>query len=251
MRTLLVAFDTETSGLSTAIEHVVQMSCVALTPGEPDSVVTFDALAKPPKAIEPGAAKTHGITDEQVANCPSSAEVVAEWWAALLEHAQDYDEVVMAGHNVTRYDIPLLRKYFDDAWPPFPVIDTLVMARRLFPTATNHKLSYLVGEHHRLDAGLASKAHDGLADCYMVVRLLEFYRQTRELKQMIESWDLPEMQAIAAWTTRPSHLHLVPFGKNKGRPFSQLTRSELSWFIRQPNMDPDVVLSARKVLGYA
>lgn len=249
MKTLLVAFDTETSGLSTAIEHVVQMSCVALSPGEPDSVVTFDALAKPPKAIEPGAAKTHGITDEHVAHCPSSAEVVASWWTALLEHAKDYDEVVMAGHNVTRYDIPLLQKYFDGPWPPFPVIDTLVLARRLYPTAPNHKLSYLVGEHHRLDAGLASRAHDGLADCYMVVKLLEFYSQSTALRNLNNNHK-SDMVTVAAWTSTPSRLQVVPFGKNKGRPFNQLTRGELSWFVRQPNMDPDVVLSAREALGY-
>lgn len=249
MKTLLVAFDTETSGLSTAIEHVVQMSCVVLTPGEPLSAATFNKLAKPPKAIEPGAAKTHGITDEQVADCPSSDLVVFDWWCSLLNYAEDYDEVILAGHNVTRYDIPLLQKYFDEPWPPFPVIDTLVLARRLYPTAPNHKLSYLVGEFHKLDAVLASKAHDGLADCFMVVKLLEFYSQLTEM-QNLKGTHKSNMAAIAEWTTLPARLHLVPFGKNKGRPFSQLTRGELSWFIRQPNMDPDVVLSAKVALGY-
>ena len=237
---LIACFDTETTGLDPATEHVVQMSCVAYHPGDYASVVEFNALANPGVPMHPKAVEAHGITPSMLQGKPSSVKVVQAWWDSLVKHAAEQQaQIVLAGHNVNGYDVPLLRKYFPMGWPDLPIIDTLTIARRLYPSAKNHQLGFLVGEYHGLSPELAARAHDGLADCYMVAKLLTLYQDATQ-----KSW-----HDLAEWTATPHRLSLVPFGKNKGRPFTALPERDLHWFMRQPGMDRDVLLTVREVLG--
>lgn len=233
---IIIAFDTETTGLSPATEHVVQMASVTCR-ASGEMISTFDMLANPGKPIHPKAVETHGITDAMVAKEPSSQEVVS-YWAKYVSGASEGNNVYLAGHNVKRYDIPLLRKYFPK-WLELPVLDTLAMARAISPNAPNHKLSYLVGEFYGLNPELAKNAHDGLADCKMVVELLLYYLKldTRPLAELVAHYNAPRT------------LTTMPFGKYKGCLFSALKSSYLRWMVDQPDMDPDVVHTAKQHLA--
>ena len=239
-KTLIVCFDTETTGLDTRNDHVVQLSSVAYFAGEPASVVEFNRFANPGKAIHPMAVKTHGITNAQVAEEPSSRAVAQFWWQCFKDYAKEQAaDLLLVAHNGHAYDIPMLQKYFDDLdWPGVPVLDTLVVARRLDPTAANHRLGHLVGTHYRLDSELATRAHDGLADCYMVAKLLDYYleRTQRTVSEMLN------------WINDPVTLAVVPFGRHKGTPFASLDEKSLLWYLRQPRMDRDILHTVKGLL---
>jgi len=118
------------------------------------------------------------------------------------------------------------------------MIDTLWAARRLDPTAPNHRLSELVGKRYQLDVELPTRAHDGLADCWMAGLLLNHYLAMTG----------KDIAAFAEWLSMPQLLRTVPFGKYKGMPFSTLRPYSLKWFT-QADMDPDIRFTALHFLG--
>lgn len=238
-KTLIVVFDTETTGLSFSDDHVVQLASAMYPEGEPEAACTFESLANPGKPIPSGAAMVHGISDEQVAHKPSSQEVASIWWRHVQDLAEEYSaKVVLAAHN-SSFDVRMMAKYFGPEWPGVPVICTMRTARRLEPFAANHKLTTLVTHHHKLDDELHKKAHDALADVWMATMLLEFY-----LKRMGHS-----AEQMANWSSTPELLKVMPFGKHKGVPFDKLPPSSMRWLVNQPDMDPDVRYTALRYLN--
>ena len=95
---LIACFDTETTGLDTATEHVVQMSCVAFHPGDYASVVEFNALADPGVPMHPKAIEAHGITPDMIQDRPPSAEVAQDWWNSLVKHAAEQGAQIGRAH---------------------------------------------------------------------------------------------------------------------------------------------------------
>lgn len=240
MTNIVIAFDTETTGLSTATEHVVQMASVVAS-GTRDSLsftgAEFNVLANPGKDIHPRATETHGITNERVANEPPSQAIVEGWYEFVANEVQG-GTPYLAGHNVLKYDIPLMSKYFrNPGWLKYPVIDTLKLARSLVPKAPNHRLSYLVGDYFKLDPELASNAHDGLADCKMVILLLQHFLTMGA-----------QLADAAIGSSTPQVLTHMPFGTHKGKSFSVIGKPYLRWLIAQKDMDPDVVHTAKLIL---
>jgi DNA polymerase III epsilon subunit-like protein len=236
--TLVVCLDTETTGLDHVQDHVIQLASVSYVAGDTSSACAYEAKANPGIPIPLEASNVHGVFDKDVQGLPPSKDVVRNWWSLILSQAAEHGaEVVAVAHNAG-FDVPMLAKYFDDAnWPNVPVICTLRTARRLDPLADNHKLTTLV-TRYKLSTDLQEKAHDALADVWMAALLLEHY-----IKDTDKS-----INELAEWLSVPEMLTLVPFGKNKGLPFSNVAPSSLRWFLRQPGMDPDVVHTASTIL---
>ena len=237
-QTLIVAFDTETTGIDKATDHVVQLASVIYPEGNSAVAATFESLANPGKPIPSDAAAVHGISDQQVADKPSSMEVVHTWWRHVNELAAEYDaNIVLVAHNAP-FDVPMVQKYFGEGWPGVPVVCILKTARRVDPLAQNHKLTTLVAHHHKLDNELYKKAHDALADVWMASMLLEHYLKSLKLSAM----------DLANWLNELQLLKIVPFGKHKGLPFDKIPPGSLRWFTNQPGMDADIVHTARTYL---
>lgn len=128
-----VAFDTETTGLMPARERVVELSGVRFRlDGELDR---FEQLVDPGIPIPAGAARVHGIRDEDVAGKGSIAEALPGFMAlcegaVVVAHNAEFDVSFLA-HEAARHGVSL------DA---VPVLDTVEIARSLRPDLPNHKL---------------------------------------------------------------------------------------------------------------
>ena len=91
--TPLAVIDFETTGLTPGVDRVVEVAVARLEPGcEPQLVL--DTLVNPQRRV--AATEIHGITDEDVSDAPSFAEVAGDLVEAL------------AGCVVTAYNV-----YFD------------------------------------------------------------------------------------------------------------------------------------------
>lgn len=239
MTRIVVIADTETTNADPKSADFVQLSSVMFVEGKPETAYVFDELAKPSVPIQPGAAAVHGISEEQVAGKPPSSEVAQAWWETVQAYVKEReaDEVYLAGHNIVKFDVPIVARHVPEI-QRYRMIDTLWAARRIDPVAPNHRLSSLVGERYALDTELPKRAHDGLADCWMVGLLLQYYQKhtTRDL------------DSLSTWLSTPQLLYTVPFGKYKGLPFSTLRPASLKWFT-QPDMDPDVRFTALRYLN--
>ncbi len=131
--TCFVAFDTETTGLMADSERVVELSGVRFTlEGEEGR---FESLVDPQRPIPPGAARVHGIRDEDVAGQPTIGEVLPGFFefasgAVLLAHNAEFDVGFLAHEAERAGQRP----------PRVPVLDTVEISRRLRPDLPNHKL---------------------------------------------------------------------------------------------------------------
>jgi len=99
----LVFFDLETTGINTSKDRIVELSYLKIFPDGKKESHTW--RVNPQMPISPQATAVHGITDEDVKDCPPFQDL-ARTLAKLLE---DCD---LAGFNLNRFDVPLLAEEF-------------------------------------------------------------------------------------------------------------------------------------------
>jgi DNA polymerase-3 subunit epsilon len=99
----LVFIDLETTGINISKDRIVEISILKVYPDGKEESKT--RRINPEMPIPREATAIHGITDEDVKDCPRFKEI-ARSLAALIE---DCD---LAGFNSNRFDIPLLAEEF-------------------------------------------------------------------------------------------------------------------------------------------
>lgn len=99
----LVFFDLETTGINVSKDRIVEISILKVFPNGKEESRT--RRINPEIPIPPEATKIHGITDDDVKDCPTFKSV-AKSLAALIEGCD------LAGFNSNRFDIPLLAEEF-------------------------------------------------------------------------------------------------------------------------------------------
>ncbi|MBR3292345.1 MAG: 3'-5' exonuclease [Bacteroidales bacterium] len=104
----LLFFDIESTGLNVVSDRIVEISIVKVSPGgpgQPNDVEVKTRRINPTIPITPGAQAVHGISDEDVKDCPTFKQV-AKSLAKLMEGCD------IAGYNSLRFDIPMLAEEF-------------------------------------------------------------------------------------------------------------------------------------------
>jgi len=99
----LVFFDLETTGISIIHDRIVEISLLKIYPDGTEESKT--RRINPGIPIPAEATKVHGITDEDVKECPPF-KAIARSLASLIEGCD------LAGFNSNRFDIPLLAEEF-------------------------------------------------------------------------------------------------------------------------------------------
>ena len=99
----LVFFDLETTGINIVKDRIVEISFVKVYPNRKEESKT--RRINPEMPIPPESTAIHGITDEDVKDCPTFKEI-AKSLAAQIEGCD------LAGYNSNRFDIPLLAEEF-------------------------------------------------------------------------------------------------------------------------------------------
>ena len=144
-----VAVDVETTGRSPENDDIIELSAVRYCDGR--EVDSYESLAKPREPVSSFISHLTGITNDMLADAPSSAEVVFEF----LKFA---GSSVLVGHNIV-FDMGFLthtaaRNELPDVTNE--CIDTLPLMRRMYPDLNSYKLAALVescgltgGEFHR------------------------------------------------------------------------------------------------------
>jgi DNA polymerase-3 subunit epsilon len=132
----LVVLDTETTGLEVAHGHrVIEIGCVELLERRP-SGRHFHRYLNPERDIDAGAAQIHGLNADFLADKPRFADIAAEFidfidGTELVIHNAEFD-VGFLDAELQRLD-----GHFGSIARHAQVIDTLSMARRLYPGQRN------------------------------------------------------------------------------------------------------------------
>lgn len=147
--TTYIVFDIETTGLSVTQNKIIEIAAVKMQEGkEIDRYTTF---VNPHERIPYNIQQLTNINDEMVQDAPDVEPVLREF----IEFAGD---AVLVAHNA-RFDVGFVNaklKELDIPEMKNPVLDTLELARMLFPTLKNHRLNTLAAKykvslenHHR------------------------------------------------------------------------------------------------------
>lgn len=95
-----VAFDTETTGLDTATDRIVQIAAVEIAMGRVAPETGFDTLVDPGRPIPPASSAIHGLDDAMVAGAPGIAAVLPRFLGfsrgrLLVGHSVGFDLAVL------------------------------------------------------------------------------------------------------------------------------------------------------------
>jgi len=132
-----IAFDLETTGTVPGVDQIVEIGAVRFVNGEPEAI--FATLVDPRRPIPPGASNVNGIYDNMVKGKPLIDSV-------LPSFAEFCGDDILVAHNAP-FDAQFLTadiKKHETVAPKGVVIDTLPIARKVFPGLPNYKLGTLV-----------------------------------------------------------------------------------------------------------
>jgi len=197
-----VVFDTETTGFYAGSDQMIEIGAVKIKNGEITD--RFDELINPHRKLPTKIVELTEITDDMLKNCEDEETVTKKFLKWV-------DNLPMVAHNA-KFDISFMKaacsKYnlgdFD-----YTVLDTMSMARMLYPSWVNHKLSTLVKnlevpwdeeKHHRGDYDAEGTA-------------LAFYKMCKTLNDRnitttTKLFDEVDMESLVRFA-RPFHATLL------------------------------------------
>lgn len=161
-----IAFDIETTGTVPGADQIVEIGAVRFVNNQPEAV--FATLIDPKRTIPPGASAVNGISDDMVKGKP-----VIE--AILPSFAEFCGEDPVVAHNAP-FDSQFLTsdiKKFETTAPRGVILDTLPIARKVFPGLPNYKLGTLV-QHLKIPTTGFHRAEEDATYCgFLFVELIK------------------------------------------------------------------------------
>ena len=167
-----VCLDLETTGISTKTAEIVELAaiCFSWEPGSdsPKLFGSFQSLVKPLGENHAAAVRVHGITDAMLQDEQTLDKVFVDFETWLKTVA--VEDFVFCGHNIRRFDLPILKRLAPVPILERPLFDTLEVARVVYKTASSKKLSSLYQTVCKPIPGKIA-AHRALDDVRMNVQL--------------------------------------------------------------------------------
>ena len=99
----IVFFDLETTGINVSTDRIVEICYIKVMPNGNELSRTM--RINPEMSIPKEASDVHGITNDDVKDCPTFKEVAREI-------AKDFEGCDIAGFNSNRFDVPMLAEEF-------------------------------------------------------------------------------------------------------------------------------------------
>ena len=243
----LAIFDIESTGINRRTDRIIELAIIKLLPDGRRE--THEFLFNPGRPIPPETTAIHGITDDDVKNCPPFAEKAREL-AALLK---DCD---LGGYNILGFDIPLLLEEFQRAAMPFEVEGRCVFdAQRVYhkkvPRDLTAALAYYCDELH-------VDAHGALGDVEATLRVMEGQlARYPDLPRDLDGLDAFCNPRDPSWVDRTGKLKWVEgevtlnFGRYAGRKLRQIVAEEpnfVRWLLKAdfPQDTRDIVAQAAR-----
>lgn len=239
-------FDIEATGINFRTDRIIELAIVKVHPGGERETHHF--LFNPGKSIPAEATAIHGISNDDVKDCPTFSQVAPH----LVDVLAGCD---LAGYNVIHYDIPLLQAEFERVAVPFDVegrriIDAQKIFHKREPRDLSAALKFYCGDEH-------TGAHGALDDVEATIKVLEgqFERYSdlpRAIDPLAEFCD----QRDPGWADRKGRFKwvdgelIINFGKKQGQLLKDIARSEpsfLRWMVSN-SFPPDVTAIARNAL---
>jgi DNA polymerase-3 subunit epsilon len=224
----VLVFDVETTGTDKRSDQVIELCVQYGLDGSQSKTWRF----KPSCPINPGAQAVHGISMDELADCPAFGEGADEIVAIFA------DADVVIGYNIA-FDIDMLQSEFGRLGRP--PIDfhgkTIVDAFRLWQQCEPRSLQHA---HKRFVGDSFAAAHSASADVAATARVLEgmlraFGLHDRDWTAIADVCD----PSRASWVGPSRHLQwdaegsiVITFGKHKGAALHVLARGNDAGYLQ-------------------
>ena len=203
-----IVLDTETTGAERA-DKVCEIGWIVVDQ-DFNILEERQSLIDPQRMISPSASGIHGLTNDDVADSPTIEEYFSIDDPACYGHRVE-EPVVIIGHRIS-FDVRYVAPYFNIVQE----VCTLRWARKLYPDASDHKLSTLM---FALGLPRPENAHRVMSDIYSAYHLA---------KHICERTGA-SLRELTAASAEPMLVQIMPFGKHKGEAFKDVPRSYLQW----------------------
>jgi len=231
----LLFFDIESTGLNVASDRIVEISFVKVSPGapgEPNKVEVKTRRINPTIPITPGAQAVHGISDEDVKDCPTFKQIAKSL-------AQQMEGCDIAGYNSLKFDIPMLAEEFLRAGVEFDFRKRkLVDVQNIFHKKEQRTLKAA----YKFYCGLnLDNAHSAEADTMATYEVLEAqldrYGKDEEEPLLNDVAYLAKYSCQSRFVDYAGRIVLndndepvFNFGKHKGKTVAEVLRKEPSYY---------------------
>ena len=231
-----IAFDTETTGFDArGDDRITEIGCVELIDFLP-SGKTWHAHVNPQREISARVTEITGLTEEFLKDKPLFKDVAEGFRefvrdSPLVAHNADFDRGFINA-EMERADY--------DPYPKARFVDTLAIARRKFPGASN-SLDALC---KRFDISLASRqTHGALIDAELLAQVYLELKGGRAIKM-----DLQTEDAVVEFVTKAARARAVPLGplssekeRATHKAFIAKTLDETAFWRRAPGYSDDEI----------
>lgn len=238
----ILFFDIESTGLNIATDRIVEISAVKVMPNGDEEIKT--RRINPTIPISAEAQAIHGISNEDVKDCPAFKEVaksLAQWMAGCD----------IAGYNSIKFDIPLLAEEFLRAGIEFDFRKRhLVDVQNIFHKLEQRTLSAAYKFYCQKDL---ENAHSAEADTIATYEILK--AQLDKYPDVLKN----DIAMLADFSIRIRFVDYagrivlndkdeptINFGKHKGKTVEEVLRNEPSYYAWI--MNGDFSLDTKKVL---
>ena len=237
-----VAFDLETTGLSSEKDTIIEIGAVLFADGKEQK--RFQTFVQPQRKLSPEIVKLTGITDEMLVGAPLIDEVLPQF----LEFVGDH---VVVAHNA-KFDTGFIKaacsklglKY------TFTAVDTLSLSQQLMPQMNRHKLD-MVAKALKLPGFNHHRAVDDSNICGQI--MVKF-------QHMLEEMGIHSLQEAGAHFAKkrsksvilagkPHHIILLAKNQTGLRNLYHLiTASNLDYFRGSPRIPKSMLTELREGL---
>lgn len=238
----IIFFDIESTGVDPAKDHIVEISLIKVHPDGREEVKT--RRINPGVHIPEASTAIHGITDEDVRECPTFPQI-AKSLAAFIQGAD------LAGYNSNKFDIPILVEEFMRAGVEIDLSGKkFVDVQNIF-----HKMEQrTLAAAHKFYCGCEiENAHSAEADIRATYDVLkaQLDRYGDELENDVDFLaDFTQMSRNVDFAGRivfdDNDVPVFNFGKHKGRPVAEVFAAEPSYYSWMLN--GDFPLNTKQVL---
>lgn len=221
----IVFFDLETTGIDVVHDRIVEISLVKVAPDGTEEIKT--RRINPGMPIPAVATAVHGISDEDVKDCPLFKSVAK----SLANYIEGCD---LAGYNSNKFDIPMLMEEFLRAGVDIDLKKCkCIDVQNIFHKMEQRTLSaaYKFYCDSELDNAHSAEA-DTLATYAILKKQLERYPDMENNVDYLSKFS--ERVATADYAGRICYddkgCEIINFGKHKGKRVIDVFRTEPSYY---------------------
>lgn len=234
-----VVFDIETTGFSSREDSIIEIGAVKVRDGQ--VVSRFNELINPKRSIPYEITKLTGIDNTMVKDCETIESVLPKFLkfagsAPVVAHNAEFDT------GFIKTNCKRLNLEFNNG-----IIDTLPLARFLFPELKKHKLNIIcdhlkisLENHHRAvdDAGATAEI---LIKCFDLLKERGIETIEALNKEYLKSFDVKKAATY----------HIIILVKNQiglKNLYKLISESNLEYYQRRPRMPKSLIESYREGL---